>query len=187
MRAKQFTAIPYAVYLKSKHWHGLRKRVFRQCKKCLACGIDEDLEIHHIRYRRFEESNDDVIPLCRGCHQALHDRLNEMYPRASLASNVARTARIFPILFGKTMPRWHKHRKPRKTQPQKPPPQPAEARRGQRPVSAKEREMKAALDAFAIFRKIRRDVQTPQWEMVGKTARYRDDRMDAVIAHDRQS
>lgn len=65
----------YNDYLKSEHWKDLRARYFksklpRTCKICESSRV----ELHHRSYKRLgHERLDDLIPLCRTHHQALHD------------------------------------------------------------------------------------------------------------------
>lgn len=64
----------YNEYLRSSHWAGLKVR-FRasdQLQACV-CGEEEGLQLHHKTYERVgNELLDDLVLLCRGCHEAVH-------------------------------------------------------------------------------------------------------------------
>lgn len=64
-------------YLRSKHWAGIRKRYFAIYKRiCRHCKARKNIELHHINYRNiYDVTLNDVIPLCRFCHQKEHNRL----------------------------------------------------------------------------------------------------------------
>lgn len=66
----------YKDYLESEHWHlkKLEFNKFRKKKKCDACGCKELIEVHHRFYFRLGcERLDDLMYLCRPCHQSIHD------------------------------------------------------------------------------------------------------------------
>ena len=62
-------------YLKSIHWKQLRRIVLmRDNNTCKQCGCTKSLNVHHITYKRLgDESIDDLVTVCRNCHQAIHD------------------------------------------------------------------------------------------------------------------
>jgi hypothetical protein len=78
----------YSEYLKSNHWHNLRLRyyaskLFTKNKRfpsgCHCCGFTGNLELHHRTYKYIgKERLQDLIPLCRRCHQDTHDLVHEM-------------------------------------------------------------------------------------------------------------
>lgn len=70
-------AMPYEEYLKTEHWQQFRKKALKhyhyQCQKCDATGVR--LDVHHLTYeRRGCELLEDVITLCKECHEKEHDR-----------------------------------------------------------------------------------------------------------------
>ena len=69
--------MPYAEYLKSKHWLNLRKKMIETAGgRCQLCNKDGTLNVHHRTYeRRGNESLSDLIVLCRACHAKFHDKL----------------------------------------------------------------------------------------------------------------
>ena len=63
-------------YLKSSKWNILRKVILKRDNyTCRECGISQvPLEIHHITYARFgNEWTEDLVSVCRDCHQAIHN------------------------------------------------------------------------------------------------------------------
>lgn len=78
----------YQEYLSSKKWQALRKQVLKRDNySCQLCTSKDDLQIHHKTYVRFGFENlDDLITLCKKCHEKHHDekikqREIEMYNR----------------------------------------------------------------------------------------------------------
>ena len=72
------TQSQYVDYLKSREWQELRRLVFRfyggRC--ALNARHTKHLETHHRTYERLgRERVDDIIVLCRDCHQRYHDLL----------------------------------------------------------------------------------------------------------------
>lgn len=64
-------------YLQSSAWQSRRKAVLkRDSYTCQKCGIiDVPLEVHHLHYANFtEEPLEDLVSLCRTCHQSIHDK-----------------------------------------------------------------------------------------------------------------
>ena len=64
-------------YLKSEDWE--RKHLiitFLKGYVCECCGSTHHLELHHIRYDNLgNEEVEDLMYLCRSCHQLMHDTL----------------------------------------------------------------------------------------------------------------
>lgn len=58
----------------------LRNQVFiRDKNKCLRCGSEERLEIHHIDENPANNSINNLIILCRTCHRPFHTHLCTKY------------------------------------------------------------------------------------------------------------
>jgi 5-methylcytosine-specific restriction endonuclease McrA len=55
-----------------------RKSVMaRAWGKCERCGEKADLDLHHLHYRTVgEETTDDLMALCRPCHNEAHRDIN---------------------------------------------------------------------------------------------------------------
>mgnify|MGYP003418506387 CR=1 FL=1 len=66
--------INYDVYIRSDEWKEFRKGYFqRHEKKCRVCGSAHNIQLHHITYERLgNEADDDLAPLCEGCHDEVH-------------------------------------------------------------------------------------------------------------------
>lgn len=67
----------YAEYLQSQHWHEFRARYKANGLRmtCLVCSTGP-IQLHHQTYARLgREQFDDVIPVCRTHHVAIHDWL----------------------------------------------------------------------------------------------------------------
>jgi 5-methylcytosine-specific restriction endonuclease McrA len=68
----------YAEYIKSKRWRAVRDRYWasRLPKACYICGVDggTGMDLHHRTYKNLgNERLMDLVPLCRPCHQDVHD------------------------------------------------------------------------------------------------------------------
>jgi 5-methylcytosine-specific restriction endonuclease McrA len=66
----------YQGYLKSDHWKKM-KAWFRKSgfpKRCLACGVQTKLQLHHKSYDNLgkEIYGWDLILLCKSCHERVH-------------------------------------------------------------------------------------------------------------------
>jgi hypothetical protein len=75
--ARQLRALgfdSYWSYLQSPHWQSVSKR-YRESdllQSCI-CGAARSLQLHHKTYERLgTEHLEDLILLCRGCHQDVH-------------------------------------------------------------------------------------------------------------------
>lgn len=66
----------YSAYIESPQWQ--RKRSERMAidrKQCVLCGSVQNLQVHHVTYERlFNEKMQDLMTVCHGCHEVLHDR-----------------------------------------------------------------------------------------------------------------
>ena len=74
--------------LASPKWKKKREEVFeRYGKQCVECGSTKNIQVHHLIYRKghhlWEYNVDELIPLCKKCHQKIHDdkthRFHEKY------------------------------------------------------------------------------------------------------------
>lgn len=75
------TAREYKDYLKTQHWKSLRERVAKAYSyTCNNCGVNvsQGYEIHHLTYKRVgNEKMDDLVCLCRNCHQKETERIKQ--------------------------------------------------------------------------------------------------------------
>jgi len=64
----------YQRYLASVEWQVKREKCkLRAGYKCERCGSPDGLEIHHVTYERlYNERDEDLQCLCKGCHQFMH-------------------------------------------------------------------------------------------------------------------
>jgi 5-methylcytosine-specific restriction endonuclease McrA len=63
----------YRAYITSPEWRKKRwLRLNHDRHRCRTCWQTEQLEVHHCTYERFgDERVDDLITLCRPCHEAI--------------------------------------------------------------------------------------------------------------------
>lgn len=69
------TKSEYRAYLQTAHWAFLKLRLYaRRGRRCMACGSKKRIDAHHIRYREpiTDCTEDDLMPLCRACHDCVH-------------------------------------------------------------------------------------------------------------------
>lgn len=66
--------VEYDSYINSIEWADFRQKYFeRHPRECTICGSKDVVQIHHINYNSLGcEKDDDLIALCRGCHQKVH-------------------------------------------------------------------------------------------------------------------
>lgn len=78
----------HAKELASPKWKKKREEVFeRYGKQCVECGSTKNIQVHHLIYRKghhlWEYNVNELIPLCKKCHQKIHDdkthRFHEKY------------------------------------------------------------------------------------------------------------
>lgn len=65
----------YAAYLGSEAWKVKRaERLEIDGRKCQGCTLSGFLDVHHKTYRNIGDENvqDDLVSLCRNCHNATH-------------------------------------------------------------------------------------------------------------------
>lgn len=66
------------VYLRSEDWKNLRIAMLHSANnKCEACSTSRSLDVHHINYRKlYDVSPEDLVVLCRDCHNKAHEILD---------------------------------------------------------------------------------------------------------------
>lgn len=64
----------YREYISGRHWVARKDSFFKNHeKKCALCRSTFRVELNHIYYENFGfEKDEDLIPLCREHHEALH-------------------------------------------------------------------------------------------------------------------
>jgi hypothetical protein len=67
----------YQEYLESSHWAMLREVCFkRDGYRCLSCRGSCQINAHHLIYRNlFDCTVHDVMTLCWGCHETIHNHM----------------------------------------------------------------------------------------------------------------
>lgn len=70
--------------LSSKQWKKKREEVFeRYGKQCAECGDTKNIQVHHLIYRKghhlWEYDVSELIPLCKHCHQEVHNDKNHKF------------------------------------------------------------------------------------------------------------
>lgn len=75
LRLEQLGYRDYRDYLRSAHWHDLKRR-YRESdrpQECI-CGEVERVQLHHLTYERIgHEELTDLTPLCARCHAMIHE------------------------------------------------------------------------------------------------------------------
>lgn len=68
--------VGYSLFLRTKYWKFVKDLVIsRDNNKCTKCGSEVRLQVHHISYvHHFSEHKNlqDLITLCRSCHEKEH-------------------------------------------------------------------------------------------------------------------
>lgn len=66
----------YQRYMSSKQWHDKRSEALKKAGyRCQMCGAVINLNVHHVSYERLgAEWISDLVVLCKGCHEKLHDK-----------------------------------------------------------------------------------------------------------------
>lgn len=69
----------YTDYLSSSEWKEIRAAVLDRCEgKCEGCRKSAAVDVHHLTYAHIgAEFLFELVGLCRGCHERLHDAADE--------------------------------------------------------------------------------------------------------------
>jgi len=71
-------------YLKSEHWKDLRAKKLQLNPVCEKCGSNKRVEPHHLIYKNLHDiCVEDLMTLCRICHEELHRNENAEHIRKS--------------------------------------------------------------------------------------------------------
>lgn len=81
VKYENYETVDYNEYIISDEWYLKRPKILAiKGEKCAICGKDHSLDIHHLNYDTLgrEDINNyaDVIPLCRYCHEKIHNFLD---------------------------------------------------------------------------------------------------------------
>lgn len=65
----------YTNYINSNQWRHKRQNFLEKKKVCSGCGATlKKLDVHHTTYERFgREFKRDLVAVCRGCHNEIHN------------------------------------------------------------------------------------------------------------------
>jgi len=77
---RQLEKLPYRKYLETEHWQQKRLEALRaEGYKCHLCqGNNRELHVHHLTYIRLgHELPDDLMVLCKECHEKVHEEMNK--------------------------------------------------------------------------------------------------------------
>lgn len=87
----------YEDYIRSKRWERRRVAYFAKFPRaCRACGSKTQIHLHHHTYKRMgNEMDEDLVPLCEGCHTLCHQ-----YHRANSGMSLTRATGEFLKLHG---------------------------------------------------------------------------------------
>lgn len=71
----------YEEQLRDPRWLKKRAHILRRDNyKCVLCGADHDLQVHHTEYKdgkkAWEHPNSVLVTLCKDCHRKVHSNLN---------------------------------------------------------------------------------------------------------------
>jgi 5-methylcytosine-specific restriction endonuclease McrA len=71
--------MPYQEYLQTPEWKAIREKKLKESGfRCQLCNQSGELNVHHRTYeRRGNEELQDLIVLCRGCHETFHGIMAE--------------------------------------------------------------------------------------------------------------
>jgi 5-methylcytosine-specific restriction endonuclease McrA len=66
----------YESYILSYEWKTLRQKVLRRDGyRCTKCNSKKKLHVHHKTYKRlFNEHLEDLVTLCKHCHEKVHEQ-----------------------------------------------------------------------------------------------------------------
>lgn len=81
MEKVKYTRFEYRQeYLKSDEWKLLRETVMSAGCDCQCCKIKKASDVHHLVYRNIVDITvNDVIPVCRPCHEYIHQAIDDDY------------------------------------------------------------------------------------------------------------
>lgn len=64
----------HRIYIQGDRWKERKAAYYKKHgKKCAACLETNNVDLHHMTYKRLgNEWDEDLVPLCRNCHNAFH-------------------------------------------------------------------------------------------------------------------
>jgi hypothetical protein len=87
----------YEDYLETKHWQQFKEKYAHKHKKqCTMCDNKENIHLHHITYERVgNETFEDVVYLCSGCHLKVHQ--TDIKDTKVLGGFVTKISKLKPV------------------------------------------------------------------------------------------
>lgn len=64
-----------------------KKCLNKYSKKCHICSSDDNVEVHHINGKRWDNSIENLIPVCKECHGNIHSNNNTLNKWTSLLNS----------------------------------------------------------------------------------------------------
>jgi len=66
--------LDYFDYIKSPLWIERKRRYYKtHPRKCAACGVNRNIQLHHMIYGNFgKEPDRHLVTLCKKCHSDFH-------------------------------------------------------------------------------------------------------------------
>lgn len=80
-----------AAYYTLPQWFQKRaERLSMDSFRCVCCHSDDELQCHHLTYDRlFAERLTDLLTLCRGCHELVHESCRLKFPSGVSVAHAA--------------------------------------------------------------------------------------------------
>lgn len=75
-RMEELLTMPYTAYLWTREWRSTRRAKLDDVGyRCRVCKQSKDLHVHHLTYDHVgHEWLEELIVLCQGCHQSVHEQ-----------------------------------------------------------------------------------------------------------------
>lgn len=115
----------YETYINSAEWKAKANQARAAQKSCNVCRTRKHLCVHHRTYANFgDEKPEDLLVLCRKCHEELHAWLDKKYPLLGTGRQVLHTGLAVRALqqrleSGKKPKKQRKGKKGKKKKPEK--------------------------------------------------------------------
>lgn len=96
-------------YLKSDEWKQLSSQILDLKPQCQVCQNREASEVHHMVYRNLVDIKmSDLLPVCRKCHDFIHQAINDEYISQDYQKIDEIRERTLNILNDKEYEQYHK-------------------------------------------------------------------------------
>ena len=96
-------------YLRSEEWKNLRSLVLNMRCNCQCCNSIKATDVHHLVYRNLVDVTvNDLIPVCRECHNLIHQAIKDEFISQNPAYFKQIKKRTLNIRKNNRYNRWHK-------------------------------------------------------------------------------